>query len=71
MKEKLGKEGVYIRNDLTYQIRNDLCISDGDREILTIKLLAKGMKSIIVSCCYKPPDGNWKKPLRSSTKICN
>ena len=36
MKEKLGKEGVYIRNDLTYKIRNDLCISDGDREILTI-----------------------------------
>ena len=32
---------MYIRNDLTYKIRNDLCISGGDREILTIELLKK------------------------------
>ena len=49
-----------IRNDLTYKIRDDLCISDGDREILTIELLTKSMKNIIVSCCYKPLDGNLK-----------
>ena len=55
MKEKLGKEGVYIRNDLTYKIRNDLCISDGDREILTIKLLAKGMKSIMFHVAINHP----------------
>ena len=41
---------MYIRNDLTYKIRNDLCISDGNREILTIELLMKSMKDIIVSC---------------------
>ena len=51
---------MYIRNDLTYKIRNDLCISDGDKEILTTELLTKTMKNIILSCCYKPPDGNWK-----------
>ena len=51
---------VYIRNDLTYKIRNDLCISDGDREILTVELLTKSMNNIIVLCCYKPPDDNWK-----------
>ena len=32
---------MYIRNDLTYKIRSDLCISDGDREILAIELLTK------------------------------
>ena len=59
MKEKPTKEGLkvfmYIRNDLTYKIRNDLCISYGDKE-----MMAKSMKNIIVSCYYKPPDGNWK-----------
>ena len=66
---------MYIRNDLTYKIRDDLCISDGDREILTIELLTKSMKNIIVFCCYKPPDGNWKnhcdhqqKTLTNATK---
>ena len=57
MKEKLKKRGcgvlMYIRNDLTNKIRNDLCISDGDREIVTIELPTKSIKSIIVSCCYK------------------
>ena len=51
---------MYIRNDLTYKIRNDLCISDGNREILTIELLMKSMKDTIVSCWYKPPSDNWK-----------
>ena len=59
---KAGKRGngvlMYIRNDLTYKIRNDLCISDGNRDTLTIELLTKSIKNIIVSCCYKPPDGN-------------
>ena len=45
---------MYIRNDLTYKIRNDLCISEGDRESLTIELLTKAMKNI-VSCCYNHP----------------
>ena len=58
-----------IRNDLTYKIRDDLCISDGDREILTIELLTKSMKNIIVSCCYKPPDGNWKNHCDHLQKI--
>ena len=36
-----GGVPMYIRNDLTYKIRSDLCISDGDREILAIELLTK------------------------------
>ena len=35
-----------------------MSISDGDREILTIELVTKCMRNIIVSCCYKPPNGN-------------
>ena len=46
---------MYVRNDLSYKIRNDLFTSDGDREILTIELLTKSMKNIMVSCCYSHP----------------
>ena len=61
---KANKRGggflMYIRNDLTYKIRNDLCISGNNREILTTESLTKSMKNILVSCCYKTPDANWK-----------
>ena len=58
-----------IRKDLTYKIRNDLCISDGDKEILAIELLTKSMKSIIASCYYKPTVGNWKNHWDHLQKI--
>ena len=60
---------MYIRNDLTYKIWNNLCISDGDREILTIELLIKSIKNIIISCCYKPSNGNWKNQCDHLQKI--
>ena len=60
---------MYIKNDFTYKIRNDLCISDGDREIFTIQLLTESMKNVIVSSCYKPPDGNWKNHCHHLQKI--
>ena len=46
-----------------------MCISDGDREIFTIELVTKSMKNIIVSCCYKPPNGNWKNHCDHLQKI--
>ena len=54
---KTNKKGgwvlMYVRNDVSYKIRNDR-----DREILTTDLITKSMKNIIVLCCYKSPDGN-------------
>ena len=71
MKEKLKGGGVfmYIRNDLSFKIRKDLCTSGGNKEILTIELLTKIMKDIIVSCYYKPADGNWKNHCDNLEKI--
>ena len=51
---------MFIRNDLTFKTQNDFRISESDREILTIDLLTKIMKNIIVSCCYKQSNGNSK-----------
>ena len=58
-KKSLRKVLIYIINDSTYKIRKDLCISDGDRGIVTTKLITKRMTNIIVVCCYKQSDGNW------------
>ena len=60
---------MYIRNDLIYKIRNDICISHGDREILTIELLTKIMKNITVSCYSKQTDSNWKNHRDHLQKI--
>ena len=60
---------MYIRNNLTNKIRNDLCIFDGDREILTIELLTKSMKNLIISSCYEPSDSTWKNHCNHPQEI--
>ena len=48
---------IYIKNDLIYKTRNDLFVSDINTESLTIEIINKVSKYIIVSYCYKPPSG--------------
>ena len=38
-----------------YKIRKDLSISDKDKEILTIEIISKESKNMLISCCYRPP----------------
>ena len=40
-----------------YKIRKDLSISDKDKEILTIEVISKEGKNMLISCCYRPPKG--------------
>ena len=35
-----------------YKIRKDLSISDEGKEILTIEIISKESKSMLLSCCY-------------------
>ena len=39
--KRRGGDLMYIKNDLSYKVQNDLCIADGDREILIIEFLTK------------------------------
>nr|XP_047138797.1 uncharacterized protein LOC124814805 [Hydra vulgaris] len=60
--KKLRLEGKYavIKYDkiVSREFRkNDLSVSDGDGEILTIEIINERTKNILVSCCYRPPDG--------------
>ena len=42
---------------IVYYVRNDLSASDSDKEILTIEIMNNQSKNILLSCCYRPPDG--------------
>ena len=40
-----------------YKIRKTLSISDKDKEILTIEIISKESKNMLISCCYRSPEG--------------
>ena len=48
---------IYEKTDLIYKVRKDLSISDKDKEILTIEIISKESKNMLLSCCYRPPKG--------------
>ena len=37
------------------EIRKDISISNKDKEILTIEIISKESKTMLISCCYRPP----------------
>ena len=39
-----------------YKIRKDLSISHKDKEILTIEIISKENKNMLLSCYYRPPN---------------
>ena len=49
---------IYILKSLTCNLRNDLCVSDKDKEILTIEISRENDKNILLSCCYRPPNSD-------------
>ena len=59
---KTSKRGggvlIYIHKRLNCNLRNDLCVSDKDKEILTIETSRENDKNILLSCCYRPPNGD-------------
>ena len=69
----LAKRGggllIYVKNNLSFKIREDLNISDGDREFLSIEIINDFSKNYIITCCYKPPKGNNKNFSMQLNKI--
>ena len=49
---------IYIHKSLKCNLCNDLCVSDKDKEILTIEISRENDKNILLSCCYRPPNGD-------------
>ena len=73
LERKTNKKGggvlIYIKTNLIYKIRENLSISDCDREILSIEIINDRSKNFIVSCCYKPPNSNLRMFNESLNKI--
>ena len=59
---KTNKRGsgvlIYIHKRLKCNLRYDLCVSDKHKEILTIEISRENDKNILLSCCYRPPNGD-------------
>ena len=48
---------IYVHENFEYCFMNDLSVSDWDKEIVTIEITNNQTKNILLSCCYRPPDG--------------
>ena len=55
--KKRGSILIYVKPGLMYKIRKTLSISDKDKEILTIEIISKESKNMLISCCYRSPEG--------------
>ena len=59
---KTNKRGagllIYIHTSLKCHVRNDLCVSDKDKDILTIEISRENDRNILLSCCNRPPNGD-------------
>ena len=49
---------IYIHISLKCNLRNDLYVSDKDKEVLTIEISRENDKNIFLSFCYRPPNGD-------------
>ena len=38
-------------------IIEDLFVSDGDNECVTVEIENKNLKHLLITCCYRPPSG--------------
>ena len=49
---------IYIHKSLTCNLSHDLCVSDKDKEIVSIQISGENDKNIILSRCCRPPNGD-------------
>ena len=73
--ERKGKRGggvcVYINKKYNFKYRTDFSASDENHETLSIEIMHKNSKNIIVNTCYRPPNANIKPLKAHITKILN
>ena len=56
--KRCGGVLIYIHKRLNCNLRNDLCVSEKDKEILTIDISRENDINIILTCCYRSPNGD-------------
>ena len=48
---------IIIKKNLSYKLQKDFSQSDEHKEILSLEISCKNSSNILLSCCYKPPNG--------------
>ena len=62
---------VFIKNNFIFKQRKDLSISDEDNETLSVEIVNKNTKNIIVNTCYRPPNSKIRSLKSHVTNIFN
>ena len=60
---------VFVNERFIFKRRDDLSVSDDTNETLSIEVINKNNKNIIVSTCYRPPAGKIKQFKKHITHI--
>ena len=55
---------IFIKEDLIFKKRKDFSVSVESNETLSIEIINKNTKNIIVNTCYRPPNSKFK-PLKN------
>ena len=61
--QKGGGVALYIHNNFNFKIHKKENINSDDIECITIEIIRKNNKNIIISCIYRPPRGDSQKFL--------
>ena len=70
-KEKINVVGgvcVYINKNYNFKHRIDFSASDEGHEMLSIEIINKNKKNIVVNTCYRPPNAKIK-PLKDTVTL--
>ena len=51
---------MYVHDTIIHKMRDDLSVSSDDNETLTIEIINKSTKNILISAFYRPPNGKMK-----------
>ena len=60
LRKKGGGVCIFVHESLNYKRKAEMSVNDNDCEILTIEILNKYSRNILVSCVYRQPSGNLK-----------
>ena len=58
---------IFVHNSLCYKLRKELCVNDDNCESLTIEIINRNTKNMLVTCLYRQPAGKIK-PFKEHVK---
>ena len=51
---------MFLKNDIKFKLIEDLSVSNGNNECVTVEIENKNSKKLVIKCCYRPQSGTIK-----------